>query len=88
MEEAHKCEFHHALAMTPLVFCVRSIASRQARRSPRHDLLALLVENEILARRRGVELLEAILGVRKFGRRFHPDQTAIVVAPQNVVRCG
>ena len=61
-----------------------SIPGRQAGRNPRHDLLALLIENEILARCRRIQLLQAILGVREFRRRFDPDQTAVVVASQNV----
>ena len=65
-----------------------SISGRQAGRDLRHDLLALLVEDEILARYGGIQLLKPILGVREFGRRFDPDQTAVVVASQNVERCG
>ena len=61
-----------------------SIPGRLTGRNPRHDLLALLIENEILARCRRIQLLQAILGVREFRSRFDPDQTAVVVASQNV----
>ena len=75
---------------SPSEFSSRLLADALASmsgRDPGNDLLALLIENKILARRGSAELLEANPGMCEFARRFQPDEAAVTVPPQNVVRC-
>ena len=55
-------------------------------RGSRDNLLASLVENEIVSGSSCAELLQAALRELNVGGRFHPEQTAVAVTYQDIER--